>query len=119
MRAVLYVLSCSILISTGQVLWKFGLNKLEINRFFEAASFKKIATSPFILTGFGIYIIATVYWMYLLNSYKLSYVYPLLSMTYLITLAFSYIFLKEGIPLFRWFGVLFILIGVYLITRTK
>ena len=117
MKAILFALICSITIAWGQILWKMGLNTLEIENFFTFSTFKKLLTSPYILIGFTVYIFATIFWMYTLNMFKLSYIYPLLSITYIISLILSFTVLKEPVPTVRWIGVIILIIGIYFITK--
>ncbi|WP_154663549.1 EamA family transporter [Neobacillus dielmonensis] len=100
----------------GQTAWKYGLENVQlhggvIQKFFQ------IVFSPLILLGFGLYIIATVIWMYLLSKLPLSFLYPLQSLAYVLALFISLFIFKEQIPMTRWIGTGVIMFGVYLIVR--
>ena len=56
-------------------------------------------------------------WMYVLKHYDLSLAYPLLSLSYIISLVSANIFLHEAIPYTRWIGVIIIVIGVYFVVK--
>jgi undecaprenyl phosphate-alpha-L-ara4N flippase subunit ArnE len=63
-------------------------------------------------------VFASLVWFYILKRYELSLAYPLISMSYVFgTLAAIFIF-HETIPLMRWLGVFFIILGVIFLTST-
>jgi len=100
----------------GQTAWKMGLEKIELHGSIIAKLFQ-IVFSPLILLGFALYIIATVIWMYLLSKFPISYLYPLQSLAYVISLFVGLLIFKEAIPLTRWVGTGVILLGVYIIVK--
>jgi drug/metabolite transporter (DMT)-like permease len=100
----------------GQTAWKMGLEKVELHGSV-IAKFFQIVFSPLILLGFALYIIATVVWMYLLSKFPMSYLYPLQSLAYIISLFVGLFVFKEIIPVTRWIGTIVILFGVYLIVK--
>ncbi len=120
MRAVLYAFLCSLLISTGQVLWKVALNR---NGGLLPAgvplldNFMRLFSSPYMLAGLAIYAVATVFWMFLLGKYDYSYIYPLLSMVYIIALAHAALIFHEQVGMNKWIGVIFIIAGIFFISR--
>ena len=64
-----------------------------------------------------LYIIAMVIYMFMLKSYSLSLVYPLTSISYIFTILLAMFLLGETVPVIRWMGVLFVMLGVGLIAR--
>lgn len=64
-----------------------------------------------------LYIIAMVIYMFMLKSYSLSLVYPLTSISYIFTILLAMFLLGETVPVIRWMGVLFVMLGVGMITR--
>ena len=64
-----------------------------------------------------LYIVAMVIYMFMLKSYSLSLVYPLTSISYIFTILLAMFLLGETIPVIRWVGVLFVMLGVGLIAR--
>jgi drug/metabolite transporter (DMT)-like permease len=53
-----------------------------------------------------------------MSSLEVSYMYPLLSLGYVVTAALAFIFIGENITLLRWAGIVLILSGCFLITRS-
>ena len=64
-----------------------------------------------------LYIIAMVVYMFMLKSYSLSLVYPLTSISYIFTILLAMFLLGETVPVIRWMGVLFVMLGVGMIAR--
>lgn len=100
----------------GQTAWKYGMQHIQLKgslfvRFFQ------FFFSPLILLGFALYIIATGIWMYLLSKLPLSFLYPLQSLAYVLSLVIALLIFKEHIPITRWIGTGVILFGVYLIVK--
>ena len=60
---------------------------------------------------------ATVLWFYILKHYPLSAAYPLTCISYVIGMIMGAFFLHEAIPLNRWIGVFFIMIGAIFIAK--
>ena len=121
-RAVLLVLLFSFLIVTGQVLWKLAIDKnggLINSDSTNIQNILNLLLSPYMLSGVVIYMCATVFWMYLLGEYEYSFIYPMSSMTFVMSLFFaSYVF-DEEITLYKIIGVLVIMLGVFIVTKGK
>lgn len=120
MKAIIFAFTCSLLIVTGQVLWKVAIDKnggLINSKYTIIENILNVGASYYMLSGILIYLIATVYWMYLLGRYEYSYIYPLFSMTYIISIIFAAVFFNESITLFKVIGVLFIITGVVIIAK--
>lgn len=63
------------------------------------------------------YIIGMIVYMFMLKNYKLSVIYPLTSISYIFTMLLAMFFLGESIPMVRWGGVFFVMLGVGMIAR--
>ncbi len=117
MKTLLLGFICAVMIASGQLLWKMSFNQLAIENFLSIQTIKKVFSNPLFLSGFFIYGMATVFWMYLLNNYKLSHIYPVISLTYVVSLIASALLLKESIPFIRWIGVIVICAGIILVVQ--
>lgn len=116
MQAILLALIVSLLTVAGQTLWKIGLSA----RGTEPGVLQLVSLffSPTVFSGTLLYGAATAVWFYMLPRYNLSYVYPLMSITYIISLVIAFLIFKEQIPLSRWTGVLVIGLGIYMVTKS-
>lgn len=71
------------------------------------------ATSPVIIAGFAAYALAAVLWVYCLSVFDLSYVTFVSSIQYVLLILVSLFVFHEQISLMKWFGCIFIMIGVF------
>ena len=94
--------------SIGQLEFKRGADNLQFD-------IKLLLTNYHLIIGVAVYAVSTVLYIYALNKGQLSILYPVIATSYIWTLLFSRIFLKEQISLTGWAGVFFILFGVTLI----
>lgn len=103
------------LAAIGQVAMKKGMDGIDINHFIELT---KILTQNYVWVGLSLYGISTIFWLVALSKLDLSYMYPMISLGYILTTIFAYGFLHENIGLYRWTGILLIIGGVILIVRS-
>ena len=103
-----------LLLVLGQTLWKTGLTGIDFK--FDPVSLFKMFLNPYISGGLVIYAIATVLWLYILSKSDLSLVYPLQSLSYVIAAVIAVLVFKENIPLTRWAGIGFIMLGAYFVS---
>ena len=94
--------------SIGQLEFKRGADNLQFD-------IKMLLTNYHLIIAVAVYALSTVLYVYALNKGQLSVLYPIIATSYIWTLLFSRIFLKEQIGLTGWAGVFFILLGVTLI----
>ncbi|MCZ2807840.1 MAG: EamA family transporter [Candidatus Bathyarchaeota archaeon] len=94
--------------SIGQLEFKRGADNLQFD-------IKLLLTNYHLIIAIAVYCVSTVFYVYALNKEQLSILYPIIATSYIWTLLFSKIFLKEPVGLTSWAGVFFILLGVTLI----
>ena len=94
--------------SIGQLEFKRGADNLQFD-------IKLLLTNYHLILAIAVYCVSTVLYVYALNKEQLSILYPIIATSYVWTLMFSKIFLKEQVGLTSWAGVFFILLGVTLI----
>lgn len=102
------------LLAAGNVLWKYGL--LRMGGFLTAGksmsqSLRELALCPQMWAGAMFYVIGTLYWFTILSRENLSYVYPMVSIGYVITSLAGVMLFNETILMSGWIGMGIILIG--------
>ena len=106
----------------GGILMKLGaksIGPVEVNSLDKAFSFLlHILTNPPLLGGMLLYFLSAVVWAYLLTKLDISFVQPILALTYVVTPILAFWLLQEGVPLMRWVGIAIIIIGVVIVART-
>lgn len=75
-----------------------------------------VFASPFLWLGLLSVLATFILWSSLLSKVDLSVAVPVCSFSYILVPLASIIFLHEKVSLFRWSGVLFILLGVVFVS---
>jgi len=118
MSVLLIVLTCVILGVFGQLLMKKGLNTLpnaiSIRDLFSKEVFSVIF-QRYVFIGIVLYILASLLWLVALSQEELSFIYPLIAIGYVFTAILGKFLFHENLTMFRFFGILLICGGVYLI----
>ncbi len=107
--AILMVVFCTFLTSTGQFLIKKGT-------FFIADSFWSIFNVP-LVSGFALYALGAVILVIALKYGELSVLYPFIALSFIWVFLFSIFLLEEKIFFVNWAGLVLIILGVSLIGR--
>ena len=100
----------------GQVLVKYGAVNFTIK--YLLPSILSILKNLPVMLGIASYGISFLIWIKVLSKVELSYAYPMVSLGYIITMMFSYFMFKENISFIRILGVVFIMLGVILVSRS-
>lgn len=122
MFALLLVLLCIFGATMGQILMKSGVNQVgeikSMGQLFNLDTLSRIFTNPRIIAGILCYGIALVLWLGAMSTLNVSFIYPLMSLAYVLTAIFALIYLKESITILHWIGIAFVVVGCFLIVRT-
>ena len=108
LRAIILVVFCTLFTSIGQLLWKVGANRLQLD------FFSLITNYPLIL-GFVSYALGTILLLMALKMGELSVLYPFISLGFIWVGMFSIAFLGESMTGVKWTSIIFIIMGVSLI----
>lgn len=114
--AELLVIASVIFASTGQIVMKAGVGR-------GASAFTKSVWplhAPFtlgVLGGLFVYGIGTLLWIKAVSKERISYLYPLASLNYILVALGGWFFLREPQPLARWVGISIMSLGIALLTR--
>lgn len=68
--------------------------------------------------GLFLYMFSAFLWLGALSTLDVSFMYPLLSLAYVITAIGAFIFLGETITMMRWMGIGLVIAGCFLVTRS-
>jgi drug/metabolite transporter (DMT)-like permease len=122
MFALGLVLICIIFGAFGQILMKTGMSQIDeiksIEGFINLNTIFCLLTNVYVLSGLLLYALSAFLWLGALSSLDVSYMYPLLSLAYVITAILAFVVLKENITLLRWLGIAFVVIGCFMISKT-
>jgi uncharacterized membrane protein len=101
-----------IIASIGQIILKSGMN--QVGKF----NLIKVFLNPLVLLGLFFYASSSVLWLMVLSKEKLSFVYPLVAASYVLTILMAKIILKEPVPTLRWLGLGIIIIGIMVVAKS-
>ena len=117
MNEIVVIIISVIFAAVGQVSWKMGMNQAGSLAAINFASLYAVLLNPCVLLGFVMYGLSTIFWLLALSKKDLSFVYPFISLTYILVLVLSSLILKESIGMNKLAGTLAIIIGLILISR--
>jgi multidrug transporter EmrE-like cation transporter len=115
------ILICVILNTISQLLLKMGMQAVghfEFNLQNVPGIGWKVVTNYYILGGLSCYVISVVLWLLALSRMDVSVAYPMASLGYIATAIAGYFLLQEDLSLTKVLGILVIMIGVYLVSRS-
>ncbi len=122
MFALSLVVICIVFGAIGQILMKSGMSQIGpiggLSKLTSPNTVFSIFTNVFVIGGLLLYAIAAFLWLGALSNLNVSFMYPLLSLGYVLAALMGLIFLKEDITMLRWAGIVFVVAGSFMILRT-
>lgn len=107
--AILFAVLCTVFTSLGQILWKFGLVKINFSHLLT------VFNLPFMF-GFVVYGIGAILLLLALGKGELSLIYPIIAASYVwVSLLSPYLFPTDHMNVWKWVGVIIILVSVSLL----
>jgi multidrug transporter EmrE-like cation transporter len=118
--AFAFLITGVLLNAAAQLLLKAGTNTLGVITLtrdnWPAMLWRMAMTMPFV-AGVGLYVISLVVWIRGLSRVPVSLAYPMLSLGYVVNAIAAHYLFGEAVTLTRWLGIVFIILGVWLIAR--
>lgn len=122
MQSFMLILASIILSVCGQYVLKVGAKQLGQVGVEDAGRATTVAfaaaTNPYIIGGLAFYALGAVTWIMVLTRVPLSWAYPILALNQVLILLVAALFLGEQVSAMRWGGVLLIITGVFLVSRS-
>lgn len=72
-------------------------------------------SNPYIILGGIAYVSSFLLWIYILTKNPISFVYPIMSLSYITVMVFSIFLFRESVVIYQWIGVFLIISGTFLI----
>lgn len=104
-RAIMLMVFCTLFTSTGQILWKMGVSKIDL------ANFLTVFNLPFLL-GFVSYGLGAILMLIAFKNGELSILYPIVATSYVWVTLLSPFFFAEIISPLKWVGIAIIVLSV-------
>jgi len=100
-----------ILISCGQILYKFASNKFDEN---QSNWLLTLIFNSYFIAAVFLYALASGLWVYVIRNMPLSFAYPITALAYFFVPLLSYLFLGETLRVSTFIGATIIAFGVYI-----
>jgi len=108
--------------ASANLLLRFGMSKfgnLFVSKDKIISDFLRLAVNPFVILGLLFYGLGFLIWLKILTTFEVSKVYPIMvSVTITLVLFGSSVFLKENVSFLRVFGVIVLMLGVFLVFKS-
>jgi drug/metabolite transporter (DMT)-like permease len=115
-KFIAFVLMPIFIASAGELLLKFALNSTEIS--ISVLGLIQVLFTPAIFVSLGMIVCGGLLWLVAMSKYELSFIYPFLSLNYVIILLGSWLLLGEEISMQRVYAICLIIVGLLFISRS-
>lgn len=103
--------------TVAQLLLKSGAKSLDFTQA-PLTVFMSMISNLYIWGGGIIFVISFLLWLYLLNQFELSFLYPFGSLAFVLAAVGGWFFFSENLSFCRIFGIFSIFIGVLFVARS-
>ena len=110
-RQVLLTILTVLLLSIGQVLFKYASGKIDIEG---KGIFAGLLLNPAFIIAIAVYAVATISWLFVLKATPLRVAYPFAALAFVMVPIFASIFLGETLRFTTFAGAAVIILGVYI-----
>jgi multidrug transporter EmrE-like cation transporter len=111
---VVFAVSSQLIIKWQMSQYSFSSANTIFEKFYYALG---LLQNPFILSSIALTLLSGLSWMIAMSKFEISYAYPYTSLGFILVLLFSHIFFNEPITVYKFFGVLLIVVGIFIISR--
>jgi len=122
MFAMILLTICILAGAFGQISWKHAMSNMEtiddVDGLLKTDTILNIITNKYIILGLLLYGSAFFLWLSALSTLDVSFMYPMLSLAYVLTAILAFVFLGEEISLIRWSGIFLVVLGCVLIMKS-
>lgn len=117
----LYIFGTILFTVYGQIILKWRIVKYGVMppEFLDKLYFlSKLLFDPYIFSGFFAAFVSSFFWMAAMTKFDVSHAYPIIvGGLAILTSFFAVVFLKEPISILKIMGLLFIVTGVYFLSK--
>jgi multidrug transporter EmrE-like cation transporter len=120
-RALPLIFTGVMLNALAQLMLKQGMRQIGHFEFTPAVLFSmswRIGTNGYVVFGLACYVVSVAVWLLALSRVDVGFAYPMLSVGYIVTAIAAWYFFGEALTPIRIAGIVVIMAGVFLISRT-
>ena len=115
-KKLIYIILPILLTVVGEFLLKASVDDVPLT--FTLDSLWFVATSPGIIFGVAFIAISALLWIVGMSQFQLSFMYPFLSLNYVIIIVGSEFLLNEDVQWNRYASIVLIMVGLLIISRS-
>jgi len=116
-KTVLFTILQCFLLASGQVCFKFAVEKITKFQFSWAYFVNSVLTNWWLLLTGICMTVAAVFWGYILKHFEFSVAYPITAFAYIFGVLAAVFIFREIVPVTRWIGVALIVLGAFFIAK--
>jgi len=109
---IIIAVLCVVGLAFGQILFKLGAASIA-----NSSSLFTIKTSIILVSAFVLYGVTTLVWIWVLQKVELGKIYPIMALAFVLVPIGSSLFFGERYQLQYFFGVILIMIGIFLAVK--
>lgn len=118
----LYIFGTIFFTVYGQLVLKWrisGYGELPDGSFVDKVIFLlKLLLDPFVFSGFASAFIASLFWMAAMTKFEVSYAYPFMSLSFVLVFLLAAILFHESVTIYKIAGLILIVLGIYISSRS-
>jgi drug/metabolite transporter (DMT)-like permease len=118
LKSLFLIVLTVIINTTGQFMVKTGVNRVGAVSLTDIHAILRALSSTLVIGGFVVYFLSALVWISILSKSDLSWAFPILSLSYVLTALLSPVLLNESFSALRLIGTLVICFGVFLVYKT-
>ena len=116
-RTILLTILQCFLLASGQVCFKFAVERITKFQFSWVYFENNILTNWWLIISGICLTMAAVLWGYILKHFEFSVAYPITACAYIFGVVAAVLIFHETIPITRWAGVALIVLGAFFIAK--
>jgi len=114
---ILYMLLQTSMLVLGQVFLKLGMKHMETWQWNWIFIWNEVILNIWFLVGLILLVGANVFWLWLLNKFPFSQIYPLTSLGFIFGMLFGMFIFHETVSYLQWIGAVMVLFGCFFIAK--
>ncbi|MGD1822460.1 MAG: EamA family transporter [Pleomorphochaeta sp.] len=125
MIGYLYILATIAFTVYGQIILKWRISSMGWQPKFDGSllafcwDYVKFLFDPFIFSGFLSAFIASVFWMFAMTKFEITYAYPFMSLSPALVFIIGILVLNEPFTWGKLIGLLVIILGIFITVKVK
>ena len=114
---ILLMLLQTAMLVFGQVFLKLGMRDMGAWQWTASYIWHEVILNAWLLAGVVLLVAANLFWLWLLNRFPFSLIYPLTSLGFVFGMLAGVFIFHENVGIMQWAGVVMVILGCYFIAK--